>query len=251
MLPYLKKMDRSSVVQNVIDCLTDALLNGSLRPGDRIPTEMELSEQLGVARNSVREAVKILVYMGVLEIRRAEGTFVCNGFSGSLVDPMIYGIILNRQNAQELNELRAMVESGVLRLAVQKGTDEEISLLHQRLEELSAAIFAASPDPKQIFERDNAFHDVITTMGHNDMVAKVNSIVLLLTYSLRLDTVKRMMAQGRGEELYQAHQRVYDLVASRQAKGLYSSIRGTYFIDEDTASAVGDAPLENEGTDQQ
>ena len=83
------------------------------------------------------------------------------------------------------------------------------------------------------------------------MVAKVNSIVLLLTYSLRLDTVKRMMAQGRGEELYQAHQRVYDLVASRQAKGLYSSIRGTYFIDEDTASAVGDAPLENEGTDQQ
>ena len=61
-----KKMDRSSVVQNVIDCLTDAMRSGELKPGDRIPTEMELSDQLGIARNSVREAVKILVYLGVL-----------------------------------------------------------------------------------------------------------------------------------------------------------------------------------------
>lgn len=124
---YLKKINRSSVVQRVIDRLTQAMLSGELKPGDKIPTEMELSEQLGVARNSIREAIKILVYIGVLEIKRAEGTFVCNGFSESLIDPMIYGIILNQQNEQELHELRAMVETGVMRLAVEKCSEEEIA----------------------------------------------------------------------------------------------------------------------------
>ncbi len=75
MAEYLKKINRSSVVQRVIDRLTEAIVSGELKPGDRIPTEMELAEQMGVARNSIREAVKILVYIGVLEIRRADGNF--------------------------------------------------------------------------------------------------------------------------------------------------------------------------------
>lgn len=228
-----KKMDRSSVVQNVIDCLTDAMRSGELKPGDRIPTEMELSEQLGIARNSVREAVKILVYLGVLEIRRAEGTFVCNGFSESLIDPMVYGVILNQQNTQELHELRAMMESGVLRLAIQKCTEEGIKTLHDRLADLKEAIFAEDASADSVFAADNEFHDAITQMGHNTMVAKINAMALLLTYSTRLDSVRKMLEAGRKEELYLAHERVYDLVATHQTKGLYASVRETYFYDED------------------
>ena len=77
----LKRIKSESVVQQIIDSLVDAMIRKELRPGDQIPTEMELAEKLGVGRNSVREAIKILVYFGVLEIRRAEGTYVCEGFS--------------------------------------------------------------------------------------------------------------------------------------------------------------------------
>ena len=59
---YLKKINRSSVVQRVIDRLTQAMLSGELKPGDKIPTEMELSEQLGVARNSIRECRQSAAY---------------------------------------------------------------------------------------------------------------------------------------------------------------------------------------------
>ncbi len=82
---YLKKLNSESVVQQVINCLTDAIIHKELRPGDKIPTEMELAQTLGVGRNSIREAIKILVYLGVLEIRRAEGTFVCEGDRKSVV----------------------------------------------------------------------------------------------------------------------------------------------------------------------
>ena len=76
-----KKIKNKSVVQTVVDSITKAIINGELRPGDKIPTEMELADSFGVGRNSIREAIKILVYYGILEIRRAEGTFVCNGFN--------------------------------------------------------------------------------------------------------------------------------------------------------------------------
>ena len=76
-----KKIKNKSVVQTVVDSITKAIITGDLKPGDKIPTEMELAESFGVGRNSIREAIKILVYYGVLEIRRAEGTFVCDGFN--------------------------------------------------------------------------------------------------------------------------------------------------------------------------
>ena len=79
-----KKIKNKSVVQTVVDSITKAIIAGDLKPGDKIPTEMELAESFGVGRNSIREAIKILVYYGVLEIRRAEGTFVCDGFNKSL-----------------------------------------------------------------------------------------------------------------------------------------------------------------------
>ena len=229
MSAYLKKIERPSVVQYVIDSLTQALLDGALKPGDRIPTEMELAQQLGVARNSVREAVKILVYIGVLEIRRAEGTFVCSGFTGSLVDPMIYGIILSQRNTRELNELRATMESGVLHLAMHNRTDEQMDLLRQRLADLRDAIFEPEADTEKVFECDNAFHAVITGMCHNDMVARINEMVFLLTRSVRLDSDRYMIAAGRGRELYEAHERIYALLEERQTASLYDVVRSTYF----------------------
>ena len=86
-----------------------------------------------MARNSVREAIKILVFLGVLEIRRPEGTFVCNGFSESMINPMIYGIILNQGDSYDsLMELREMTEAGVLRLAMEKQTKEDMEGLSRR-----------------------------------------------------------------------------------------------------------------------
>ena len=227
---YLKKINRSSVVQRVIDRLTQAMLSGELKPGDKIPTEMELSEQLGVARNSIREAIKILVYIGVLEIKRAEGTFVCNGFSESLIDPMIYGIILNQQNEQELHELRAMVETGVMRLAVEKCSEEEIAQLKERMIHLKETIRVEHPDVDDVFEADNEFHDAITDMGHNSMISKINAITRVLTYSTRYESVKRMLESGRKEELYEAHERVYQMIENRQKEGLHQSVEATYFL---------------------
>ncbi len=70
-----------SVVERIIDEITNAIINGSLKPGDKLPTEMELCESLQVGRNSVREAIKILEAFGVVYIKRSEGTFISSSFN--------------------------------------------------------------------------------------------------------------------------------------------------------------------------
>ena len=72
-----------------------------LKVCDKVPTEIELAKSFDVRRNSVRETIKILVAFDVFEIRRPEGTFVTNEFSEKMLDPLLYGIILDESNSIE------------------------------------------------------------------------------------------------------------------------------------------------------
>lgn len=231
-MTYLKKVTTQSVVQRVIDSLTDAMLNRHLRPGDKIPTETELAESLGVGRNSIREAIKILVYLGVLEIRRAEGTFVCEGFSESMIDPMIYGIILDKEESYEnLMELRELIEVGVMRLAMQKANAEDLETLKEKKDRLEMEILKGPDNIENIFQADNCFHDTISSMGKNPLVNKIDKVVRVLTYSMRFNSVKGMLDSGRGTELFEAHQKIYEMIEKHDVKDINEAVRNTYFTD--------------------
>ena len=228
---FPKQGKRKSAVQSVIDNLTEAMIQGKLKPGDRIPTEMELAEQFCVSRNTIREAVKMLVFLGVLEIHRPEGTFVSNGFSDAIINPMIYGIILRHDTSYlSLMELREMIEVGVVRLAIEKADDKEVHNLQITLDELKDHCLCETPDIDGTFSVDSRFHDEIMEMGHNSIVAKINAITRVLTYEARYDTVKRMLLSGRGQELYQAHERIYETIVRRDLSNLNQTIRETYFL---------------------
>ena len=230
---YLKKLNSESVVQQVINCLTEAMINKELKPGDKIPTELELSETLGVGRNSIREAIKILVYLGVLEIRRAEGTFVCEGFSESMIDPMIYGIILDKSESYDnLMDLREMMEVGVVQLAMTKYNEQDMEYLEEKLKAMKEAIEQGAHNTLEAFQADNAFHDAVSQMGHNPLVDKINRVVQMLTYSVRLETVTHMIESGRGMELYKAHENICRMLREKDKSNINQNIRETYFEEE-------------------
>ena len=93
----------------IIQRITEALISGDLRPGDKIPTEQEFCDQLKIGRNTVREAIKVLIAFGVLEIRRSEGTFVVDHFSPKLMDSVLYGLILCPRSLDSLLEFKILV----------------------------------------------------------------------------------------------------------------------------------------------
>ena len=174
---YLRNLKSESVVQRVINCLTDGMISGELKPGDKLPTEPELAATFGVARTSVREATKILTYLGVLESRRSEGTFVANGFQDSMIDPMVYGIILNQgEDFNSLIELRELTEVGILRLAMKKSSAEDLEHIREKLEifEEAAAGKQGGSVLEKAFQADNDFHDAVSALCKNDLVDKIN-----------------------------------------------------------------------------
>lgn len=229
----LKRIKSESVVQQIIDSLVEAMIRKELKPGDQIPTEMELAERLGVGRNSVREAIKILVYFGVLEIRRAEGTYVCEGFTDTMIDPIIYGIILDKAGSYEyLMELREIMEAGVMKLAMENAKEEEFRNLRIQLERMRREIEIGPENVDRVFQEDNEFHSIITSMGHNPLVQKIEAVVRTLTHSMRYETVKAMVESGRGQELYEAHGKLLRILESKDETDLNENVRNTYFVNE-------------------
>ena len=229
----LKRIKSESVVQQIIDSLVEAMIRKELKPGDQIPTEMELAERLGVGRNSVREAIKILVYFGVLEIRRAEGTYVCEGFTDTMIDPIIYGIILDKAGSYEyLMELREIMEAGVMKLAMENAKEEEFRNLRIQLERMRREIEIGPENVDRVFQEDNEFHSIITSMGHNPLVQKIEAVVRTLTHSMRYETVKAMVESGKGQELYEAHEKLLRILESKDETDLNENVRNTYFVNE-------------------
>ena len=220
MNPIGEKRNSQSAVQFLLDAFNRELLSGALQPGDQIPTEVELSEQFGVSRNTVREAIKILVAMGVLEIRRPVGTFVCEGFSEPMVSPLIYGVILGRGDSyDELMDLREIMETGTLLTAIRNAGDEEIAALSEPLVRLGQACRSETPDVEAIMH-----------LAHSRVVERIADTVRTMTHDMRHESVQLMLESGRGEELYQAHEKLYRILSTRDVEGVYREIRSTYFV---------------------
>ena len=220
--------------QQVKEDIKAAIEQGKYKPKEKIPTEPELSAALGVARSSVREATKILTYLGVLESRRSEGTFVTSGFQESMIDPMVYGIILNQgEDFNSLIELRELTEVGILRLAMKKSSAEELEGIREKLEifEEAAAGKQGGSVLEKAFQADNDFHDAVSSLCQNDLVDKINRVVRVLTYAVRQKTVYTMIQTGRGQELLQAHWKIYEILYTKNMEGLEEFIHDTYFLD--------------------
>jgi DNA-binding FadR family transcriptional regulator len=211
-----KPLPKGSVVELIIRRLTDALSNRELQPGQKIPTEMELCESLQVGRNSVREAIKILVAMGVLEIRRSEGTFVCKSFSSRMLDPLVYGLILEGGGSEKLIELRRIFDKGILQTALEKATEENIAAIYRQME-CFREVVETTVDENAILEADIAFHSTLERVLDNPLVNKISMVINRLTYPTRILAINEFIQKEEKERLITLHQNLVNIIAERDS----------------------------------
>jgi DNA-binding FadR family transcriptional regulator len=148
-------------VDQVIDQLKEQITSGSWQMNGKIPTETVLAEQLGVGRNTVREAVRALTHAGLLECRQGDGTYVraTSELSGAMLRRL-------RQAEQlEILEVRRALEVESARLAAARRTDDDIKRIEAALAERDRAW--ELDDPDYFVEADLAFHMAVTHATHN------------------------------------------------------------------------------------
>ena len=225
---FLRPIDNTSVVQQVIDRLTYAMIYKELRPGDKLPTEMELAASFGVGRNSIREAIKILVSFGVLDIRRPEGTFVASGFSDKMINPLLYGIILDQSDSPDsLKELREWIDFGILELAMEKAEPEDLFQLEEQLNKLLAEIDGGNVE--NVFIADDHFHEAISTAAHNSLLGQIAKLVRTLTSEIRMSIIRNMINLGKSAELKKAHEDLFHVVKDKNDTAARKMLVEGYF----------------------
>lgn len=166
-------MEKTSLTQQTAQRLyTLAVVEGRLRPGEKLPNELELARELGVSRTTLREAVRTLAAQGVLEVCRGRGTFV----SQRVREIDDYGFAsLDRVKGQlrDLFELRSIFEPQAARLACRRATEEEMGEILARGAEVEARIRAGEDRSGA----DGAFHAAIVRATHNEFMVRLLPLI--------------------------------------------------------------------------
>lgn len=133
---HMMPVGSESVVEKIIAQLTKAITGGRYAIGEKLPSEFELMEELNVSRNSLREAMKMLATMGIVEIRRGDGTYICTQFKPGILDSIIYSLIFESSSDEEIIELRQTLDEAVMKMAMKKCSREELAILQSYVDKM-------------------------------------------------------------------------------------------------------------------
>jgi GntR family transcriptional repressor for pyruvate dehydrogenase complex len=151
----LEPVERTTITEQVIQSLIDLIVEGELKPGDKLPSEQQLLDQLQVGRTSLREAMRTLSLVGLLEPRRGSGTYVTHSFSDFLADQLEWSALLGERDLLELIEVRRPLEVQAAALAAQRASEQDIQQLNETLERLAES---SKGDLEERTEADLMFH---------------------------------------------------------------------------------------------
>lgn len=168
-------IQRASLADEVIDQLKCNIMEGILRPGDRVPSEKELCQQMGVSRTAVREAKQALVGMGLLETRPGQGTFVRENVLDVLTESIKWGFQMEKGSIQELIEARRIVEVASAGLAAERATERAKQTLGNLIDQMQAAIDI--DDKKAFLESDVAWHAAVAEAAQNRVFTRMISAI--------------------------------------------------------------------------
>lgn len=198
----MKAVDNSTVVEKVIKQITDSIKSGGYQLGEKLPNEFELMQQLNISRNSLREAMKVLKTMGVVEIIRGHGTYICKEINPGIFDSMIYSMIMEASTSDEILELRQMLDVNVMTAAMYKATPENIDQLQAIVNEMRKLF--DNGDIHTAVEKDIEFHLYMLECCHNKFLTRIVSGVYQLFEPSMENNVRSSTEFAKADKHHQA-----------------------------------------------
>ncbi len=202
------------VYQHVIEQIQNMVMTGVLKKGDKLPSERDLVEQLGVSRASIREAIRALEMIGLIESRQGEGNFIGGDINSSFFEPLSVMFMLNGGQPEDVLELRRVIEVEAVALAADKITAEQSVELQELMEE-----FRTAADEMERVHIDKAVHDKIAEIGGNYLI-----LILLNTISSLLESFIRdargmiLREESNRDLLLVQHQEICDGIIAKDSK---------------------------------
>jgi GntR family transcriptional regulator, transcriptional repressor for pyruvate dehydrogenase complex len=199
-----------AVTDSAIDKIKDMIMSGELRPGDRLPKEADLAERLGLSRNSLREAVKALSLIRVLDVRQGDGTYVTSLQPQLLLDALTFVVDFHRDDTVlEFFEVRRILEPAAAAMAAQNMSDGDIAKLRAVLDELDH-----EPTLDALVANDLEFHRQIAAGSGNSVLCSL--IESLSGPTTRARIWRGLTQEGAVAKTRDQHWAICDAIAARQ-----------------------------------
>ena len=204
--------------EQVAEQIQRLILKGVLKPGDRLPPERELAVKFGVARSSIRDAIRTLEVMGILEPRQGLGTVVCEASADALVVPLRSMLSRKREMIAELVDVRRMIEPALAARAAVNATEEELAHLADVLQRQEQKMRRGEPT----IDEDSEFHYTIALAARNSVVLKVVDLLMDL---LRESRTRSLQVPGRLERSIEGHRRILRAFQRRDPRAAENAVR--------------------------
>lgn len=197
--------------EEIVEQIKRLISDGKLKPGDKLLPERELAEKLGVSRASVREAIRTLDMLGVIDTRPGGGTFIRSTDSDDIIRPLAMFLAVERNSLLDMFEMRRIFETATASLAAQRATQEELEEIHSMLASMRDGLNVQDPEKGEEF--DAAFHYAVAEATHNSLLiklfktvsaefAKANSVARRRLYQDNVQNAQKLVDQHT--EIYEA-----------------------------------------------
>ncbi len=209
---------RESLSEQVAEKIQQSIIQGQLRPGDRLPPERELGEQLGVSRTVIREATKQLQERGLVKVLTGSGTYVSK-IEPAAISQSIGLFMWGHGHAfRDLLEIRKMLEVEIAGHAAERATDEDIQQLESALEQMVAGLPGVHQDAaglEKFVQADLLFHQIMARASKNSLLPLLLAPItdLLLEFSRQASSL-----HGAPENAIHFHRTLLQVVRDRDGE---------------------------------
>ncbi|SEI04400.1 GntR family transcriptional regulator, transcriptional repressor for pyruvate dehydrogenase complex [Halobacillus karajensis] len=202
------KIERKKVSMQVFDRIKEYIHEEKMKPGDRLPTEKQLSEMFGVSRTPVREALSVLEASGLTVSKQGGGSIVQETSLTNLIEETQFEFVDSKE-VLNLLETRIILETEAARLAAERGTPDDKSQIKRNLEEIRKA----QDDNRVGYKEDIAFHNAIAKASQNPiLVHSVENLTTLYEKAIRFSLKKNMGVSEKRAQVLSEHERIYTAI---------------------------------------
>lgn len=211
----LRPMNRQRLYEQVLERLRAYVEEGGLRAGDRLPTERELAERLGISRASVKQAIVVLEVQGLIEVRQGGGMRLLRD---SLDPEPVESLVERRRRLPEVLDAREALETKLAELAAERRTEDDLAALEQALNWMEDEIAAG----RHGIEGDRRFHAAVTAAAHSPLMAEFMRSIADQIGESRAESLRQ---PGRPKRSFAQHRKILDAIAEGRSKAAAAAMR--------------------------
>jgi GntR family transcriptional repressor for pyruvate dehydrogenase complex len=202
---------RVKLSDGIVEHIKSLIMAGRLKPGDKLPPEREFAATLGVSRTALREAVRTLSLMGLLDARQGEGTFVSGLVAGSFMKPLAPMLTMGNIDILELIEARRIIESRAVALCALRASEDELVRISDLVDEMELNIGYI-----EHFNRlDLGFHMAISSGSHNSVLVATLEAIRDALYEQVQDV---QILPGAADRALGYHRRIVESLCTRDSE---------------------------------